>query len=65
MVNPRKAYTVAEVAKMLQVSQWLVREACRSGEIRSTRMGKRIIIPASAIDEFLAARSDGVGGAAP
>ncbi len=54
----RKAYTVAEAAEVLRVSQWSVREACRRGEIRSLRLGARIIIPRDAIDAFLAA-SDG------
>ena len=53
METQQRAYTVAEAAELLRVSQWLVREACRRGEIRSVRLGSRIIIPAAALDEFL------------
>ncbi len=53
MEKLKKAYSVAEAAEELGVSQWLVREAIRRGEIRSIRIGKRIIIPAAEIDRFL------------
>ena len=53
--RPRKAYSVAEAAELLSVSQWSIREACRRGEIRCVRLGRRIIIPADALDELLAA----------
>ena len=53
MEKLKKAYSAAEAAEELGVSQWLVREAIRRGEIRSIRIGKRIIIPAAAIDRFL------------
>ena len=58
MENLKKAYSVSEAADVLGVSQWLVREAIRRGEIRCTRIGKRIIIPATAIDQFLALPND-------
>ena len=53
METEQRAYTVAEAAKALRVSQWLVREACRRGELRCVRLGQRIIIPADAINAFL------------
>ena len=53
MVNLKKAYSVSEAAEVLGVSEWLVREAIRRGEIYCTRIGTRIIIPAAAIDQFL------------
>ena len=49
----QKAFTVAEAAEYLRVSPWLVREACRRGQIRSVRLGARIIIPAAALAAFL------------
>ncbi len=58
MENLKKAYSVSEAADVLGVSQWLVREAIRRGEIHCTRIGKRIIIPATAIDQFLALPDD-------
>lgn len=53
MEMEQRAYTVAEAARTLRVSQWLVREACRRGEIRCVRLGNRIIIPADALDQLL------------
>ncbi len=44
---------------MLRVGQWLIREACRRGEILSVRLGQRIIIPHQAIKDFLAAAPEG------
>lgn len=58
MDTQQQAYSVAEAAAVLRVSPWLIREACRRGEIRSLRLGKRIIIPREAIDQFLAAGLD-------
>ena len=55
--RPRKAYTVAEAAA-LGVSGWLVREMCRTGQLRCVRLGRRIVIPADALDELLAASGD-------
>ena len=59
----QRAYTVAEAAMTLRVSEWLVREACRRGELRSKRLGQRIIIPRDAIEDFLAAPQDDRGDA--
>ena len=53
-----QAYSVAEAAAVLRVSQWLVREACRTGQLRSRRLGARIIIPRAAVEEFLSAQAD-------
>ncbi|MDE0343988.1 MAG: helix-turn-helix domain-containing protein [Deltaproteobacteria bacterium] len=62
MEMQQRAYSVAEAAQILRVSQWLVREACRRGEIRSLRLGTRVIIPRDAIEQFLAAGLDeGIG----
>ena len=55
MDNPqqRRAYTVAEAAAALGVSAWLVREQCRTGQLRCVRLGARIVIPCGAIDDLL------------
>ena len=58
MENTKKTYSVSEAADVLGVSQWLVREAIRRGEIRCTRIGTRIIIPVAAIDQMLEAPDD-------
>lgn len=63
MEHYRLAYSVAEAAAALGVSQWLVREQCRTGQLRSVRLGQRIVIPRQALEELLA---DQVGnGVAP
>ena len=49
----RKAYSVGEAAAALGVSQWMVRELCRTGQLRCVRLGRRIVIPAGALDELL------------
>ena len=53
--GPRKAYTVADAAAALGVSEWLIRDLCRTGQLRCVRLRRRIIIPADALDELLAA----------
>ncbi len=58
MASPKRAYNVSEAAEVLGVSPWLVREAIRRGELYGTRIGKRIIIPAASIDQFLATPGD-------
>ena len=58
MEDRKRAYTVAEAAEVLGVSGWLVREAVRRGELHSARIGNRIIIPAAAIEKFLALPDD-------
>ena len=47
------AYSVKEVAQMLGLSEWKVRELCYQGEIRSLKAGGRLLIPKVAVDEFL------------
>ena len=56
MTTRKRAYSVAEAAEALGVSTWLIREAVRRGEIYCTRIGRRIIIPSSVIDEILCDR---------
>ena len=61
----RKAYSVGEAAVALGVSQWLVREMCRTGQLRCVRLGRRIVIPAGALDELLAAAENNHPDAGP
>ena len=49
----RQTYTVAEVAKILGIGRNTAYESCRAGEIRTIRVGGRILIPRQAIDELL------------
>jgi len=49
----RKAYNVDEVGKMLGIGRSSAYTAVRTGQIRSIKVGRRIIIPASALDRLL------------
>ncbi len=51
--HDRRAYTVEEVARLLGVSRGSAYEAVRSGQIRSLTIGRRIVIPPSAVTELL------------
>ena len=53
--NDRRTYTVDEVARLLGVSRGVAYEAVRTGEIRSLTIGRRIVIPPSAVAELLGA----------
>ena len=62
----RMAYTVAEAARTMGVSPWLIREQCRTGRLRHVRIGQRIIIPRAALVELLAEpEGDGVAPDSP
>ena len=52
---PRRTYTVREVATSLGVGTRHIERSCQNGEIRHLRLGRRILIPADALDELLAA----------
>ena len=60
----RQAYSVAEAAAALGVSAWLVRELCRTGELRYVRLRNRIIITAAALDELLTTAPESEANAA-
>lgn len=51
---PRSAYSVAEVAQALGLSDWTVRDLMDKGEIPSARLGTRRVIPAVAYERWLA-----------
>ena len=53
MVLERKAYTVPEVADMLNVSTDTVYELVRGNMLPHKRLGRRIIIPAVMFDDWL------------
>jgi excisionase family DNA binding protein len=61
----RLAFSPLECAALIGVSKNLVYAMIESGQIKSIRAGdakKRIIIPATAIQEFLATAANGKGG---
>jgi excisionase family DNA binding protein len=49
----RDTLTVEEVAARLGVSRAVAYEAVRRGELRSVRIGRRIVIPKATIERLL------------
>ena len=49
----RLALHVIEVARVLGLGVTKTRELVTAGEIRSVRVGRRILIPVSALEQFL------------
>ena len=49
----RVAYSVKEVLQMLPLGRSTIYDLVASGELRSRKVGKKIIIPKSAIEELL------------
>jgi len=54
-IKPR-THSVAETAKILCVGLSTVKQLVARSELRSFRIGKRVLIPASEIDRFIAER---------
>jgi excisionase family DNA binding protein len=50
----RRTYTVPEVATILGIGRNTAYEICRTGEIPTIRIGGRVLVPRTAIDELLA-----------
>ena len=53
----RRAVSVDQAALFLGVGRSLAWSLVREGKLRSVRAGHRVLVPLSAIDEFLAADS--------
>lgn len=49
----RRTYTVIEVAEILGIGRNTAYESCRNGEIPSIRIGGRVLVPCTVIDEIL------------
>lgn len=49
-----RAYTVPRAAQMLGLSEVYLRVMLKRGDIRSVKAGRRVLVPATAIREFLA-----------
>lgn len=56
----RLTLTVSEAAVVLGVSRSTAYECVRTGELRAVRLGRRLVVPRSAITELLAG-SDALG----
>ena len=59
VITEDKGLSVQEAAKRLGVSRSTAWRMVQSGELRSVRAGKRVIVPESAINEYLAGNSGG------
>jgi excisionase family DNA binding protein len=46
--------TLNEVAALLRISRGLAYEAARRGEIPTIRIGRRLLVPAAALERMLA-----------
>lgn len=53
----RKALALQEVADLIGVSYQSVRKLCREGALRHIRVGTRYLVPADALDDFLAGKA--------
>ena len=51
--HPRMAYSVEETAQALGIGRGLVFQLLREGQLKSIRLGKRRLIPASELAAFL------------
>ncbi len=49
-----RAISRNEVARRLGISMSLTRDLLRSGELKSCRIGRRVVVPISALRDFLA-----------
>ena len=53
----RRTVSVKEAARLLGVSRTTAYECVHRGEIRTIRLGRRILIPLNVIDDLLASAS--------
>jgi excisionase family DNA binding protein len=53
--------TVREAARLLRVGRNSVYEAVRRNELPSVRIGRRLLIPKHALEDFLRGHSNGDG----
>ncbi len=56
--DPNRVFTVPEAADMLKISRSLAYELIARRELPAVRLGRRIIVPARAIEALLAAATD-------
>jgi excisionase family DNA binding protein len=61
---PRQLYKVTEAMIVLSISRSVIYEQIRSGRLRSVHQGRRRLIPASAIAEYVALLEHEAKGAA-
>jgi excisionase family DNA binding protein len=50
---PRRAFRMSEVGELISVSEREVYVLIKQGELHAIRVGRLVLVPSSAIDEFL------------
>lgn len=55
---PRAAYSVRETAQMLGISEIHAKREIYAGRLRARKSGKRTLVPADALREYLAPNGD-------
>lgn len=58
--EPRRVFTVAEAADVLGISKSLAYELIAQNKLPAVRLGRRIIVPANAIDALLATATQAI-----
>ncbi|SEG91096.1 DNA binding domain-containing protein, excisionase family [Thermomonospora echinospora] len=53
MNENERVLTLDEAAALLRLSRWSLYNLIRSNRLRTIKVGRRRIVPAAAIDEFL------------
>jgi excisionase family DNA binding protein len=51
--TPKLTYSIAEVCKALQISRTTLWKLVKSRRLKPIRIGRRVLFPLRAIDEFL------------
>jgi excisionase family DNA binding protein len=51
--EPRAAYSIAEAAAQLSLGRTKMVELVANGRVRTVRVGRRVLVPRTALDEFL------------
>lgn len=54
--SDKLALSIQETARKVGVSPYTVRKAIREGALQAKRLGRRVIVPVSAIEAFLRER---------
>lgn len=50
----KRVFTATEAARVLRLGESKFRELRQSGAIRTVRVGRRVLVPATEVDRFLA-----------
>jgi len=58
MPGPKLAYSAAEAAQVLGVSEWTVRRMVSAGKLPSLRIERRLLIPAKRLAEWVDAQAN-------